>query len=411
MPALPASLQPWQAIGEALLIGFLIGIQREAEKGERHAGLRDFILVALAGGLSGLLQQAWLTVSALVCVTGIIGLFRWQHPERTGVTTELAAVATFLLAYLAAMPGEGANQTAIGLAILVAILLATKQRLDEFFTRRVAEGEFLATLRFLALIFIIYPLLPDGAYGPYAFFAPKKIWLFVILVSSISYVGYFLERYFGGERGILLTSVLGGLASTTAATSALSHEVAGEPALASTYSRAVVLANAVQFPRLLALIAVLNRDLALHSLAPFAAMTASGLVAAWLVGRSGGTPEGGKRIETRNPFRVIPALKFGALFAAILLLTKWLGAGGIYWASALGGFIDTDSIAVSLTDLLNSGQTVRQIAQWGVLIALVSNGVLKTIIAFTSGVQRFGWSLLVGFTAMFATGAALLWLL
>ena len=411
MSVLPATAQSWQAIGEALLIGFLIGIEREADKQERHAGLRDFILIALAGGLSGLLQQPWITVVALSAATVFMAIFRFQHPERTGITTEFAALAAFLLAYLVAVPDKpDSSRIAIGLAILIAILLETKQRLDDFFTQRVAQGEFIATLRYLALIFIIFPLLPDGAYGPYAFFAPKKIWLFVILVSSISYVGYFLEKYFGGERGILFTSLLGGLASTTAATSALSKEVAEEPELAATYSRAVVLSNSVQFPRLLALMAVLNRDLAARSIPEFAAMTLAGLAVAWWVGRGGGAPSERKRIETRNPFRLLPALKFGALFTCILFLTKWLGSsGGAYWASAIGGFIDTDSVTVSLTDLLNSKQTVREIAQWGILIALISNGVLKTIIAFTSHVRRFGWSLMAGFTAMFAAGAAVLW--
>ena len=65
---------------------------------------------------------------------------------------------------------------------------------------------------------VIYPLLPQGSFGPYAFFSPRQVWMFVILISSISYVGYFLEKFLGEERGMLYTSVLGGLASTTAAT-------------------------------------------------------------------------------------------------------------------------------------------------------------------------------------------------
>ena len=37
------------AIAEALLIGFLIGVQREASQGEGHPGVRDFVLIALIG--------------------------------------------------------------------------------------------------------------------------------------------------------------------------------------------------------------------------------------------------------------------------------------------------------------------------------------------------------------------------
>ena len=77
---------------------------------------------------------------------------------------------------------------------------------------------FAATLAFVGVVVVIYPLLPEGAYGPYAFFEPRQVWKFVILISSISYLGYFLEKFLGEEQGLFYTSVLGGLASTTAAT-------------------------------------------------------------------------------------------------------------------------------------------------------------------------------------------------
>ena len=95
----------WLAMAEALLIGLLLGVEREADQTERHAGLRDFITIALSGGVCGLLGQAWLTGTALIALTGLIAVFRIQTPERTGITTELAAVATFLLCVLTTTPG------------------------------------------------------------------------------------------------------------------------------------------------------------------------------------------------------------------------------------------------------------------------------------------------------------------
>lgn len=400
-------------MAEALLIGLLVGIQRESEKSEKHAGLRDFIILGLAGGLCGLLQQAWLTVAALACATVVLGLFRFQHPERTGITTELSALATFLLAYMAGHPHFPASaQISIGLTILIAIFLEGKDALDRFFSEHLTQREFMGTLRFLALIFIIFPLLPEGAYGPYSFFSPRKVWMFVILVSSMSYVGYFLGKYFGGEHGLMLTSVLGGLASSTAATSALAKEAASAPAAQAQYSRAVVLANTVQLPRVFALISILNGSFAAGAAPAFLAMSLAGLAACWWVGRHAQPAEPGTQIETRNPFHITPALKFGALFAAMLLLTKWTtavyGSEGIYWASVLGGSMDLDSVTVSLADLLNSGAAATVVAVWGVFFALIANAVVKTIIAFSSGVAGFGRNLLLGFAVMYAAGAIVL---
>ena len=95
-------------MAEALLIGLLVGIERESDREERHAGLRDFITIALAGGLCGLLGVAWITAAALLSLTALIIVFRVQTSGRTGITTELAAVATFLLGLLTTTPAPQA---------------------------------------------------------------------------------------------------------------------------------------------------------------------------------------------------------------------------------------------------------------------------------------------------------------
>src|SRR5262249_59134792 len=112
------------------------------------------------------------------------------------------------------------------LGIILAGTLAAKEELHQFALRTISRHEFGDTLKFLALIFVIYPLLPSGGYGPFQFFEPRKIWLFVILVSGVSYVGYFLTKFLKPGQGEMLTAVVGGLASTTAYTGGVSKAVA-----------------------------------------------------------------------------------------------------------------------------------------------------------------------------------------
>ena len=107
---------------------------------------------------------------------------------------------------------------AIGVTIVVAAFLEARQRLHKLLRETITEQEFNATLAFVGVVLVIYPLLPTGSYGPYQFFNPRQVWMFVILISSISYLGYFLEKFLGEEKGLIYTSILGGLASTTAAT-------------------------------------------------------------------------------------------------------------------------------------------------------------------------------------------------
>ena len=79
---------PIVVIAEALLIGFLIGAQREASQGDGHPGVRDFVLIALIGAICGLLQNPWLTAASLLSVVAMLGAFYFQVRPRTGITTD-----------------------------------------------------------------------------------------------------------------------------------------------------------------------------------------------------------------------------------------------------------------------------------------------------------------------------------
>ncbi len=399
------------AIAEALLIGFLIGAQREASQGEGHPGVRDFVLIALIGAVCGLVENAWLTAAALISVTGLLAVFYLRGRERTGITTELAAVTAYSLGFLATTP---LSRLAVGTAVVVVVFLEAKRSLHKLVRETVTEAEFNDTVRFLAIIFIVYPILPEGQYGPYQFLAPRTIWAFVILVSSISYVGYFLEKFLGAQRGLKLAAVLGGLASTTAATASFARNSSEEPGKSGLYGPAAVIANAIQFPRLLLILSVVNPALAGTVWVPLAGMTVAGLLVGLLMGRRRAPEDITPSVALHNPFRLLPALKFGVMFGAMLFATKAasaaFGGGAVYWTSTLGGSLDVDAVSLSLADLLGRGTIAAPAAAIGVLLALLANAVFKTAIALYAGTSSFARSVAAGFVAMLAVGAALWYL-
>ncbi|MEK7406947.1 MAG: MgtC/SapB family protein [Acidobacteriota bacterium] len=405
-----------RAAGEALLIGFLVGAERETsrEEAERQPGVRDFILIALTGAVCGLLQNPWLTVAALAAIAGLLAVFHFQVRERSGVTTEMAAVATFCLGFLTAAPGvPWGPALAVGLTVAIAILLEAKRTLHKFIRETITETEFNDTLRFLAIIFIIYPVLPEGAFGPYDLFSPRQVWQFVILVSSISYAGYFLEKFLGARAGVRLAGVLGGLASSTAATASLAKSCSEEPEQTPLYWQAIVLANTVQFPRVLAILSVVNAELARRGAPALAAMTAAGLLIARFASPKVTHARGRPKIRVRNPFRLAPALKFGALFSLILLVSKAagvaLGSRAVVAISAAGGSVDVDAVLLSLADLVRKGAVSFDAAQAGIILALVMNAVVKSLLAAQAGGAALGRRLALAFAAIFAAGALVWW--
>jgi uncharacterized membrane protein (DUF4010 family) len=403
----------WIKMSEALLIGLLVGVEREADRVERHAGMRDFITIGLAGGLCGVINQPWLTAAALLALTALLVIFRVQTPERTGITTEIAAVATFLLTVLTATPAlPWASPLAIALTVVLALFLDMREKLHRWFVQSLSQQELTDSLRFLAVVFVILPVLPDVNFGPYGFFNPHRVWMFVILVCTISFAGYMLQKFLGADHGLRLTAVLGGLVSTTASTTAFARMAKEEPSSARAATEAAVLSNAVQAPRVLAILAAASPALALASLPVLAAITLAGAAWAWLKGRKAGSVGEQPEMGVKNPFSLLPALKFGVLFALIRLLSRALseeyGSEGVLWASAIGGSADADSAVFALSGLIREGKIETGVAVWGVLLALSANAVLKTFLAYSGGGKRFGTAVALAFMVMFAAGASAL---
>ncbi|MEZ5400346.1 MAG: MgtC/SapB family protein [Bryobacteraceae bacterium] len=378
--------EPWIGMAVALLIGLLVGLQREMVQQPSRAGLRDFLIASLTGGVCALVGDPLFTASILVVLVAVTLVCSWRGltPE-SGMTTELALVAVFSLAFAAAYPPLAVSRpVVVSLAIVLAAALEAKRALDRFVHETITAQEFSDTIRFLAAIFVIYPILPRGAYGPYEFFEPRLVWLFVILVSSISFAGYFLRKFLGAAQGLRLTAALGALTSTTAVTAALASESREHPGHTRTYAAAAALANAIQFPRVWAIVAVVSPGLAARTWLPFATACLAGLVIYAVWSRDSPEPEA-IGFAADNPFRLGPALKFGAAFSAILLLMKWTNAtwGGAAssWSGALAGTLDVDSVAVSLSRMAVGGAVAETLAWWGIFTAMASNAVAKTAIA------------------------------
>jgi len=404
--------QTWVAMGEALLIGLIVGIERESDKEERHAGLRDFVSIGLAGGLCGLLEQPWLTAAALAALTAMLVIFRLQNPQRTGITTELAAVVTFLLCVLAATRGLAFGAPlAIALTVVLALFLDAREPLRRLARETLTDQEYWDTLRFLAVIFVILPILPDRDLGPFGGFNPYRTWIFVILISGINFLGYFFQKFLGARRSLALTAVVGGIGSSTASTLAFARQAKTEPERIREWSYAAVVANVILHVRIAAILWLAGGPLFSASLPLLALMTLAGAAVAWRLLPSE-TPESAQRLpRLGNPLRLIAALKFGLLFAGVRFLARAAseiyGSSGALAGSAIGGSVDVDAIVFSLAGLVRESRLEAPLALWSLLLALAANAVLKSALAWSVAGARFARRLIAAFVVMFA--AALAW--
>ena len=132
----------------------------------------------------------------------------------TGMTTELAALAMFLVGALAT---SGYMEVAVVTTGAVTLLLHWKTPMHSLVVR-VGEADFEAIVRFVLITLVILPILPDATYGPYAVLNPRQMWLMVVLIVAINLVGYVSLKFARGRGGALLSGTLGGLISSTATT-------------------------------------------------------------------------------------------------------------------------------------------------------------------------------------------------
>src|SRR5690625_5154570 len=219
----------------ALAIGMLVGIERgwhfrEAQEGQRVAGLRTYSLIGLVGGAVGLISQDnsyWLiglVFIGLVIASSTAYVTSARTSQNYGITSEVAAMATYLFAVLA---GKGNIVIAAAAAIVMAMLLGYKAQLHALLNR-LQRQELTAGLKLLLISVVLLPLLPNEGFGPWQAFNPHFIWLLVVLVSSISFLGYVAIRIAGPRRGIVVVGLFGGMASSTATTLALARMAARE---------------------------------------------------------------------------------------------------------------------------------------------------------------------------------------
>jgi uncharacterized membrane protein (DUF4010 family) len=211
----------------AILLGALVGVEREKRKSEEEdtghiAGLRTFTLLALLGAVAGWLSREtsspWILAATVLVVGALVtaGYFvnAKPGPDGKGLTTEVAEPIVFLVG---AMVMLGDQELAIGLGVLTAAVLAYKQPLHGL-VEKLGWDDVYAGVRLLIATFIALPLLPNEAIDPWGALNPYKLWLLVILISSLSLVGYVLTRWLGPQRGAALTGLTGGLVSSTAVT-------------------------------------------------------------------------------------------------------------------------------------------------------------------------------------------------
>jgi uncharacterized membrane protein (DUF4010 family) len=229
----------------------------------------------------------------------------------------------------------------------------------------------------------------------------------VVLISGISFLGYLLIKLVGPRQGIGLTGLLGGMVSSTGVTLSFAQRSQSEAGLAKPFALGIMVAWTVMFGRVVTEVAVLNPALLRLLWAPMLAAAVVGLGYCFYLYFSQHT-EQQEEIAFSNPFQLGPAMKFGLIYAAILLVSRaaqmYLGDTGVYLSSVAAGLADVDAITLSMAQLSQApGGVDMGTATRAIVLATVANTAVKGGVVLTSGARALRRALWPGFLLILAT--------
>jgi uncharacterized membrane protein (DUF4010 family) len=412
----------------ALAIGLAIGIergwkQRHEKSGEREAGIRTFTLFALTGFAAGVAAEPLGTTFVAIIAVGIFTLVSvgyisdvMRDDADRGMTTEVAALLTFVLGALCAV---GAVLPAAIIGVIAVALLDQKDLLHGF-VQRLQKLELTAAVKLLLISVVLLPVLPNEGYGPGGVLNPYELWWAVVIVAALGLVGYAAIKIAGTQRGALLMGLLGGLLSSTGVTVSAARASQGTKAAALPLASAIATAQAVMFVRTGVLISALNAALLDFAILPLALGAITAIAGALIVTHLAQKTTQSEAFDAGSPDTLNAAIKFIVIVAAMLLLAHYAqayaGEIGLILSGLLSGAVDVDAATVSASRL--SGSDVHEASAAAgaasIAVAITANSFVKSGIAYSLGTRelaRPAIAVLVssGIAALLGAGIAYMW--
>lgn len=389
-----------------LVMSFLLGLGlREyyaiSSKTHIFGSTRTCTFIGILGFVFFYLQEGgWFYLGGLLFLTAILGLYYHSKLEQ-----RQSGMIGILIAMLCYAVGPIALKLPHWFLVLFTIsslfILNAKEKIRSL-TQQLANEEIITLAKFLVLSGVILPLTPNEPIADFIPVSPHQTWMAVVVISGISYTGYLVQTYVMKGQGILLTGAIGGIYSSTATTVVTARQSHFYPNTTEP-AAAIVLATAVMYLRLLAVIAIFNQSLCVILLPAFSALAALAGLMVFLLHKKGHLEVGATSELSRpqNPLEINSALLFAVLFMVITAMTHFIighyAHRGLQWMSFFAGFTDIDPFVLSL---LQGKFSVSQVMIGkAIVIATASNNLLKaayTIVwAEKYTARRAGLALLV----------------
>lgn len=405
------------AIGAAVFIG----LEREKSAYEENVislfSIRAYVFLGLGGWIAAFFGMQYgnpymIGILAVLALTVILSYhIGWQYGLQPSLTSTMSALATVAIGTLSiAQP-----LVAVIVAVIAALSLTLKSNLQKL-ALGLAQTEYIAAIKFVTISAIITPLLPNNTIDPWGMFNPQKIWLMVVLISGIGFIGYILTKIYGRKRSTVIMGILGGLVSSTAVTVTMAQlsKKTESKTITNMFVATTLAANGMMYVRVLIWIGVLFPHLMGYVSIPLVGMAIVIAIFVHVAYHDKDSKRHSIRADTiplESPLKLMPALKFAGVFMIIIVLTHiakaLFGESGLYATAVISGLADVDAITLQFSTLVKNGEIMTYVGALGIVTAVITNTVVKGILGNMSGNQAYGKKLAFKVSVVAIVGVAL----
>ncbi len=378
-----------------LVFALIIGIEQkkrsidDAEHTPAFGTDRSFAFIGMIGFILYSLspQSLVLFIAGLVVVGILLAVFYWskvRDNKSYGITSILVALITYSLGPLIVTQPKWLT---VVIVVSVLILVERKEFLSNI-SKGINMDEFTTLAKFLIIAGVVLPISPKAPDIPYLNISAYTIWFTVVVVSTISYISYLLQKFVFKNSGVIISGVLGGLYSSTATTVILakrSRELTSDTS--NLFASSIITATAMMYFRIMILMFIFNSAIGYLLLPYFVILIAVSLITAavvYYIKRPNAANSAKNADGHTNPLELKTALLFAGLFVFFSLLTHYVvtsfGSGGLNVLSYIVGFTDIDPF---LLNLFQGKYSIgNELIAKASLQAIISNNILKAVYTF-----------------------------
>ena len=365
----------------ALLItitfGFLTGLEvrnyrEQFSTAFSFGSIRTFTFTALMGFLFYLISPYFFIIGFIVLSLFTLAFYFFKLKKQR------ESIVIFIVLFIVYSFGPLALKEPLWLVGSIFVILVFGLNVKKFYpiiSEKIDINEVETFAKMVLLSAVILPLLPKKNL-PYIELSPFKIWLIVVIISAISYIGYVLQKYIFSNKGYYLTGLAGGAYSSTATTVVLASK--GVNNCIHSITAGIIGATGVMYIRLVIIAYIFNKTIGDRILIPFLVLALISIVISLFYLQKETKPQKSDFVDT-NPLELKTAFIFAGLFVFMIFITKFIhshfGNLGLEILSFIVGFTDIDPFILSI--LTGKMSISTNLAAELIFIATASNNFLK----------------------------------